>query len=46
MAFEWLDRAFQVRDRSLTSLGFDPQLDNLRPDPRFAEVLHRVGLTP
>lgn len=46
MAFEWFQHAFEVRDRTLTALGFDPLLDNLRPDPRFTELLRRVGLKP
>jgi TolB-like protein/Flp pilus assembly protein TadD len=44
MALEWLQRAFQGRDRSLTALGFDPQLDNLRSDPRFADIIRHIGL--
>lgn len=46
LAFEWLNRALERRDRSLTSLGFDPQLDGLRSDPRFAQLASRVGLSP
>jgi TolB-like protein/DNA-binding winged helix-turn-helix (wHTH) protein/Flp pilus assembly protein TadD len=45
MAFEWLQRAYEGRDRSLTAFGFDPQLDNLRSDPRFADLLRRTGLS-
>jgi tetratricopeptide (TPR) repeat protein len=43
-AFEWLDRAFQEREPSLTLLTFDPALESLRPDPRFKEFLDRVNL--
>jgi tetratricopeptide (TPR) repeat protein len=46
MAFEWLDQAFRVRDRELAALKFEPRLDNLRADRRFADLMRRVGLTP
>ncbi len=44
-AFAWLDRAFEERSGYLTWLTTDPQLDGLRPDSRFADLLRRVGLS-
>ena len=43
-AFAWLDRAFSERSGYLTWLTTDPQLDVLRSDPRFADLVRRVGL--
>ena len=44
LAFEWLDRAFDERSSWLVSLNVEPMLDSLRPDPRFAGLLRRLGL--
>lgn len=43
-AFLWLDRAFQERDSTLAYARVHPDLDALRSDPRFQELLQRMGL--
>ena len=43
-AFAWLEKAFAERDVRLTYLKTDPKWDVLRADPRFAEMLKRLGL--
>jgi Flp pilus assembly protein TadD len=45
-AFEWLDRACREHDRALVWLKVHPRLDPLRSDPRFADVMRRVGFAP
>ncbi len=45
-AFEWLDRAIEGRWEDLIFIQCDPGLDPLRADPRFAQVLRRVGFSP
>jgi TolB-like protein len=46
MAFQWLERAYESRRYTILSIRSDPALDPLRDDPRFAELLRRVGLSP
>jgi TolB-like protein/DNA-binding winged helix-turn-helix (wHTH) protein/Tfp pilus assembly protein PilF len=43
-AFAWLERAHKERDCQLTWLKLDPMIDSLRPDPRFKDLVRRVGL--
>src|SRR5262245_41350437 len=44
-SFEWLARACEERAGRLFFLRVDPYWDNLRPNPRFADLLQSVGLT-
>ena len=43
-AFHWLGVAVEERSASLVYLKTDPFLDNLHSDPRFSDILRRVGL--
>ncbi|HUR37176.1 MAG TPA: protein kinase [Terriglobales bacterium] len=43
-AFEWLNRAVDEKNRAVVLTKADPQADPLRSDPRFAEILKRIGL--
>jgi len=42
---EWLEKAYQERDPWLY-VKAEPRLDNLRSDPRFMDLLRRLGLHP
>jgi len=44
-AFKWLDKAYSERDgEDITLLRCDPSYKNLRGDPRFVNLLRRLGL--
>ena len=44
-AFRWLEEAYAAHDVGLLYLKIDPCLDPLRSDPRFDDLVRRVGLT-
>lgn len=44
-AFAWLEKSYKAHDKGLTYLKMDPCVDSLRSDPRFQNLLHRVGLS-
>jgi serine/threonine protein kinase/Tfp pilus assembly protein PilF len=43
-AFEGLEKAYQLRDDELVWILIDPSFDNIRSDPRYADLLRRMGL--
>jgi DNA-binding winged helix-turn-helix (wHTH) protein/lipoprotein NlpI len=46
LAFAWLEEALAQHDPWLIWLKVEPRLDPLRADPRFAQLLARVGHSP
>ncbi len=43
-AFAWLDKAYDERANRLAYLAFEPTWARLRSDPRFDDLLRRIGL--
>jgi tetratricopeptide (TPR) repeat protein len=44
--FEWLEKAYAEREGRMTILKSAPEFDSLRSDPRYADLVRRIGLTP
>jgi TolB-like protein/Tfp pilus assembly protein PilF len=42
----WLERGFEKRDVRMVLLKVEPKWNNLRADPRFQDLLRRVGFEP
>jgi serine/threonine protein kinase/tetratricopeptide (TPR) repeat protein len=42
-ALEWLEKGYQARDADMVDLGTEPSFDFLHSDPRYADLLRRVG---
>jgi hypothetical protein len=45
-AFAWMEKCYQERSNFMVYLKAVPLLDPLRSDPRFADLVRRVGLSP
>ena len=45
-AFEWLEKAAQVRDVLICYLGVGPIYECIRSDPRYTDLVRRIGLAP
>ena len=43
-AFRWLEKAYEVRCRSLAWLAVGHEFDPMREDPRYQDMLRRMGL--
>jgi TolB-like protein/tetratricopeptide (TPR) repeat protein len=42
----WLEKSYNEKDLRLTELSLDPWFDGVRSDPRFLNLLRRIGLPP
>ena len=42
-AFAWLERGYREHDSLIVQLKANPLLDPLRADPRFQDLLRRIG---
>jgi tetratricopeptide (TPR) repeat protein len=43
-AFKWLEKTFEMKPHALLQINSDPELDCLRPDPRFKDLMARAGI--
>ena len=43
-AFRWLDTAYQQHDDALAVIRTDPFIDSVRSDPRYVDLLRKIGL--
>jgi len=43
LAFEWWEKGFEIRDHWMIWINIDPRYDSLRSDPRFVDLLKRIG---
>jgi hypothetical protein len=45
-AFAWLEKTFEARHVSTIQFKIEPAYDSLRDDPRYAELIRKIGLQP
>jgi tetratricopeptide (TPR) repeat protein len=45
-AFQWLEQTYQEREFPILFIKREPALESLYSDPRFTNLLRRIGLKP
>jgi hypothetical protein len=45
-ALDWLEKAYEDRNWYMPWINLEPRFDPLHSDPRFADLVRRVGSTP
>jgi eukaryotic-like serine/threonine-protein kinase len=45
-AFRWLEKGFRDRSLCMVMTRADPRIDPLRSDPRYADLVRRIGFPP
>jgi serine/threonine protein kinase len=43
-AIKWLEKAYEEHDTSMPWIGVATEFDSIRSDPRFKELVRRLGL--
>ena len=43
-AFAWLETAYRKRVSRITNVNVEPAFDSLHSDPRYDDLLRRIGL--
>jgi len=44
-AFKWLQKSYDEHDNWLAQLQVDPVMDPLRSDPRFQQLMRKMGFS-
>lgn len=42
-AYEWMEKAYKERDANLLVIRNDPAFDNMRNEPRYLDIVRRIG---
>jgi hypothetical protein len=43
-AIGWLEKGYEMKHSAMVYLKVDPRYDSLRKDPRFNDLVRRIGL--
>jgi tetratricopeptide (TPR) repeat protein len=46
LAFEWLEKSYEAHEVEMIWLKIEPQFNSIREDPRFTNLMKRVGFLP